>query len=138
MTQTLEILQNEHPHVPLLPRDIYNARAAINRNPTKVESGIAEDRPAIYSKPHPTAEERIRADLRRELAKTREELDKLKDTSKKEIEDLKDKLREKDKLIKKFEMFIDICNQRVMVQREKLAEDGDADGGPGAAASAAS
>ena len=33
VSQTLEILQTENPHVPLLPRDIYNARAAINRNP---------------------------------------------------------------------------------------------------------
>ncbi len=71
VNQTLEILQNENPHVPLLPRDIYNARAAINRNPTKIATGLAENRPAIYSKPHPTAEERIRADLRREIAKAR-------------------------------------------------------------------
>ncbi len=35
-------------------------------------------------------------------------------------------------MIQKFEMFIDICNQRVMVQREKLASDGDdaANGAP--------
>ncbi|AEO70767.1 uncharacterized protein THITE_2171424 [Thermothielavioides terrestris NRRL 8126] len=115
VSQTLEILQQEHPHVPLLPRDIYNARAAINRNPQKVASGLLEDRPAIYNKPHPSAEERIRADLRRELAKTREELDKLKSDSSKEIEELRQKLREKDKIIEKFEQFIDICNQRVMV-----------------------
>lgn len=124
VSQTLEILQTENPHVPLLPRDIYNARAAINRNPQKIATGLAENRPAIYSKPHPTAEERIRADLRRELAKTREELDKLKEDSKKEVEALKATIAEKDKVIEKFEMFIDICNQRVMVQRERLAEDG--------------
>lgn len=48
-----------------------------------------------------------------------------------EIDALKAKLEEKDKLIKKFEMFIDICNQRVMVQRERLAgvEGGSAIGG---------
>lgn len=85
---------------------------------------MAENRPAIYSKPHPTAEERIRADLRRELAKTREELDKLKEESKKEVDALKATIAEKDKVIERFEMFIDICNQRVMVQRERLAEDG--------------
>jgi len=132
VSQTLEILQTENPHVPLLPRDIYNARAAINRNPQKVATGLAEDRAAIYSKPHPTAEERIRADLRREIAKAREELDQVKAETKKEIDELKEKLREKDKMIEKFEMFIDICNQRVMVQRERLASDGD-DGtnGPG-------
>ncbi|KAF2962643.1 hypothetical protein GQX73_g10931 [Xylaria multiplex] len=120
VTQTLEILQQQNPHVPLLPRDIYNARAAINRNPQKVEAGIAEQRPAIYSKPPPTAEERIRSDLRKELARAREELTKVKEESKKEIEDLKERIREKDKMITRFEMFIDICNERVMVQRERL------------------
>lgn len=115
VSQTLEILQQDNPHVPLLPRDIYNARAAINRNPQKVATGLAENRPAIYSKPHPSAEERIRADLRRELAKAREDYDALKEESKKEIEELKSKIREKDKIIEKFEQFIDICNQRVIV-----------------------
>ena len=110
----------------LLPRDIYNARAAINRNPQKIVSGLAEDRPTIYSKPHPSAEERIRADLRREIAKAREELDKVKEDTQKEIKELKDKLEEKDKMIQKFEMFIDICNQRVMVQRERLSDGPDA------------
>lgn len=129
VTQTLEILQQQNPHVPLLPRDIYNARAAINRNPQKVEAGIAEQRPAIYSKPPPSAEERIRSDLRRELARTKEELAKVKDESKKELDDLKEKLREKDKIIEKFEMFIDICNQRVMVQRERLNDTGESNGG---------
>lgn len=115
VSQTLEILQNENPHVPLLPRDIYNARAAINRNPQKVATGLAENRPAIYSKPHPSAEERIRADLRRELAAAREELDKVKLERKTEIDELKKVLEEKNKTIAKFEQFIDICNQRVMV-----------------------
>jgi len=120
VNETLEILQNENPHVPLLPRDIYNARAAINRNPQKVATGLAENRPAIYSKPHPTAEERIRADLRKELAKAREEFDKFKEDKQKEVDELKEKLKEKDQIIERFEMFIDICNQRVMVQRERL------------------
>lgn len=113
--------------MPLLPRDIYNARAAINRNPQKVEAGIAEQRPAIYSKPPPTAEERIRSDLRKELARAREELAKVKDESQKEIEKLQESIREKDKMIAKFEMFIDICNERVMMQRERL----DDTSGPG-------
>lgn len=115
VSQTLEILQQDNPHVPLLPRDIYNARAAINRNPQKVATDLAENRPAIYSKPHPSAEERIRADLRRELAKAREELEKVKEESNKTIEELRAKLSEKDKMIEKFEQFIDICNQRVIV-----------------------
>ena len=120
VSQTLEILQTENPHVPLLPRDIYNARAAINRNPQKVATDLAENRPAIYSKPHPSAEERIRADLRRELATAREDYDKLKKDSDKEIDKLKAELREKDKIIEKFEQFIDICNQRVMVSLNKV------------------
>ncbi|KXH40079.1 hypothetical protein CSIM01_09934 [Colletotrichum simmondsii] len=120
VNETLEILQGENPHVPLLPRDIYNARAAINRNPQKVATGLAENRPAIYSKPHPTAEERIRADLRKELAKAREDFDKYKEDKQKEVDELKKKLVEKDQIIERFEMFIDICNQRVMVQRERL------------------
>ena len=122
VSATLEILQTENPHVPLLPRDIYNARAAINRNPQKINAALAEDRPAIYSKPHPSAEERIRADLRRELAKAREEFDKIKDDNEKRISELEEKLREKDKIIKKYEMFVDLCNERVMIQREKLKD----------------
>lgn len=131
VSQTLEILQQQNPHVPLLPRDIYNARAAINRNPQKVEAGIADERPAIYSKPAPTAEERIRSDLRRELQVAKNELKQVREESKKEIEELKEKIREKDKMIEKFEMFIDICNQRVMVQRQKLADSGDGNGEAG-------
>ena len=46
----------------------------------------------------------------------------MKEDWRKEVEDLKAQLREKDKMISKFEMFIDICNERVMVQRERLAE----------------
>ncbi|KAI8958672.1 hypothetical protein F5Y11DRAFT_335471 [Daldinia sp. FL1419] len=131
VTQTLEILQQQNPHVPLLPRDIYNARAAINRNPQKVEAGIAEQRPTIYSKPAPSAEERIRSDLRRELARVKEELSRVKEDSRKELEELREKLREKDKMIEKFEMFIDICNERVMVQRERLNDTGGVNGGAG-------
>jgi hypothetical protein len=89
-----------------------------------VATGLAENRAAIYSKPQPTPDERIRADLRKELAKLREDYDKLKEDSEKEIEQLKVKIAEKDQLIEKFEMFIDICNQRVMVQREMLENGG--------------
>lgn len=79
-------------------------------------TGLAENRPAIYSKPQPSAEERIRADLRREIAKAREELEKVKAESKKEIDELKATIVEKNKIIDKFEQFIDICNQRVIVR----------------------
>lgn len=121
VTETLTILQNENPDCHLLPRDIYNARAAINRNPQKVATGLAENRPAIYTKPQQSPEDRIRADLRRELAKTRSDLDKLKEDTQKEIAALKAQVAEKDKLIERFELFIDICNERVMAQRERLA-----------------
>lgn len=126
MSETLQILQNENPDCHLLPRDIYNARAAINRNPQKVATGLAEDRPSIYTKPPQSSEDRIRSDLRRELAKAREDLQKMEEQKQKEIDELKAKLEEKGKLIQKFEMFIDICNERVMVQRERLAADGSA------------
>lgn len=121
MSETLQVLQNENPDCFLLPRDIYNARAAINRNPQKVSTGLAESRPAIYTKPAQTPEDRIRADLRRELAKAREEMKKLEEEKNREIDALKAKMTEKDRMIQRFEMFIDICNERVMVQREKLS-----------------
>lgn len=122
VTETLSILQTENPDCHLLPRDIYNARAAINRNPQKVATGIAENRPAIYTKPQQSSEDRIRADLRRELSKAREDLKKIEEDKQKEIDELKSQLAEKETLIKRFEMFIDICNQRVIVQRERWVE----------------
>ena len=121
VSETLQILQTENPDCHLLPRDIYNARAAINRNPQKVATGLAENRPAIYTKPQQSPEDRIRADLRRELSKAREDMQKIEEEKQKEIDALKAQLAEKEKLITRFEMFIDICNERVMVQRERLA-----------------
>lgn len=87
-------------------------------------TGLAENRPAIYSKPQPSAEERIRADLRREIAKTREELEKVKAESEKEINELKATILEKNKIIEKFEQFIDICNQRVIVRLNDSSSSG--------------
>jgi hypothetical protein len=121
VSETLQILQTENPDCHLLPRDIYNARAAINRNPQKVATGLAENRPAIYSKPHQSPEDRIRAELRREIAKAREDMQKMEEEKDKEINELKEKLVEKEGIIKKFEEFIDICNERVMFQRQRLA-----------------
>ncbi len=130
MPETLQILQTENPECHLLPRDIYNARAAINRNPTKVASGIAENRPAIYTKTPQSSEDKIRSDLRRELSKAHEDMKKMEEEKQKEIDSLKTIIKEKEQLITKFEMFIDICNERVMVQRERLAgqEQGGASG----------
>jgi len=69
-----------------------------------------------------TFEEKLRAELRTEVANAHAEVERTKADWKKEVEELKEKLRQKDKQIQKLEMFIDICNERVMVQRERLAE----------------
>lgn len=44
------------------------------------------------------------------------------------MDELREELANKDKMIQKFEMFIDICNERVMVQRSRL----EIEGGPSA------
>lgn len=131
VSETLQILQNENPDCHLLPRDIYNARAAINRNPPKPQTtpGAPEESPTIYTKQPQTNEDKIRSELRSQLSKLREDMTKMEEDKNKEIESLKDTIKEKDVMIAKFEMFIDICNQRVMVQRERLSgpgEDGNA------------
>jgi len=76
-----------------------------------------------------TFEEKLRAELRTEVANAHAEVERAKTEWKKEVEELKEKLRQKDKQIQKFEMFIDICNERVMVQRERLAEAEGSGGG---------
>lgn len=83
---------------------------------------MAEDPPAIYSKPRPSAEERLISELRKELAKVKEELTKEKEDKQKKMTELEEQVREKDTKIQKFEMFVDICNERVMYQREKLIQ----------------
>ncbi|CCU74777.1 unnamed protein product [Blumeria hordei] len=125
--ETLEILHRENPTVRYLPRDIYNARAAIKRDPSRVEATAMEELPTFYKKPPMTFEEKLRAELRTEVANAQAEVEKTKEAWRKEVEELKDQLRNKEKMIQKFEMFIDICNERVMVQRERLAE-GEAEG----------
>jgi chromosome segregation ATPase len=79
-----------------------------------------EQLPTFYKKPPMTFEEKLRAELRTEVANAQAEVEKVKEAWRKEVEDLKEQLRNKDKMIQKFEMFIDICNERVMVQRERL------------------
>lgn len=76
--------------------------------------------PTFYKKPPMTFEEKLRAELRTEVASAQAEIERVKQEWQKEVEDLKEQLRLKDKQIEKFEMFIDICNERVMVQREKV------------------
>jgi len=120
VSETLQILQNDNPDCHLLPRDIYNARAAINRNPTKADTE-PQERMSIYSKQPQNPEDRIRAELRRELAQAKDEMTKMEKEKQAEIDALKAQIQEKDEQITRFEMFIDICNQRVMVQRERLS-----------------
>ena len=71
-----------------------------------------------------TFEEKLRAELRTEVANAQAETEKTKEAWRKEVEELKEQIRQKDKQIQKFEMFIDICNERVMVQRERLTAEG--------------
>lgn len=112
--QTLEMLRQENPDVPVILRDVYNARAALGRNGGRVSTGTGEapeeNSPAIYTKPHPTPDERIRADLRTELAKVRAELDE----RNRRITELEDKIKSQDEQIRKYENFVDICNERMM------------------------
>jgi len=83
--------------------------------------------PTFYKKPPMTFEEKLRAELRTEVAKAQDEIEKVKEQWKAEVDELKEQLRVKDQMIRKFEQFIDICNERVMVRREELAE-GEAGG----------
>jgi hypothetical protein len=126
--ETLEILHRENPTVRYLPRDIYNARAAIKRDPSRVEATAMEQLPTFYKKPPMTFEEKLRAELRTEVANAQAEVEKTKEAWRKEVEELKEQLRQKDKMIQKFEMFIDICNERVMKQREMLEKEGEPGG----------
>jgi hypothetical protein len=81
-----------------------------------------ENLPTFYKKPPMTFEEKLRAELRTEVANAQAEVAKVKEEWRKDVEHLKEQLVLKDKQIQKFEMFIDICNERVMVQRERLAD----------------
>jgi hypothetical protein len=87
-----------------------------------------EQLPTFYKKPPMTFEEKLRAELRTEVANAQAEVEKTKEAWRTEVEDLKEQLRQKDKMIQKFEMFIDICNERVMVQRERLEKEGEPSG----------
>lgn len=119
---TLTILHRENPTIKYLPRDIYNARAAIKRDPTRVEATAMEQLPTFYKKPPMTYEERLRADLRTDLANAQKQLAEHEEKHKKEVDELKSIIESKDRQIHKFEMFIDICNERVMMRREELAD----------------
>lgn len=118
--ETLEILHRENPTVKYLPRDIYNARAAIKRDPSRVEATAMEELPTFYKKPALTFEEKLRAELRTEVANAQAETEKVRLAWKEEVEKLREELGAKDRQIKKFEQFIDICNERVMARREEL------------------
>lgn len=122
MKETLEILHRDNPTIRFLPRDIYNARAAIKRDPSRVEPTAMESLPTFYKKPPMSFEEKLRAELRTEVANAQAEVEKIKADWKQEVEDLKEQLRQKDLVIHKFEQFIDICNERVMIRRDELSD----------------
>jgi len=71
-----------------------------------------------------TFEEKLRAELRTEVAKAQAETEQVRQQWMKEVEELRDELKNKDKMIQKFEMFIDICNERVMAERFRLEGEG--------------
>ena len=128
--ETLKQIQAAHPNAGYLPRDIYNARAAIAREVEKraAEPDMDPEAPlgSIYKRRSTVnPEDKFRDECRAEVTRTKEELEKVREESGREIERLKGLLQERDKTIERFEMFIDICNGRVMAQRERL-EAGDA------------
>ena len=81
-----------------------------------------ENLPTFYKKPAMTFEEKLRAELRTEVAEAKAEVAKVKEAWAKDVEHLKEQLVQKDKQIQEFEMFVDICNDRVMFHRKRLAE----------------
>lgn len=83
-----------------------------------------EELPTFYKKPPMTFEEKLRAELRTEVAKAQAETEQVRQQWMKEVEELRDELKNKDKMIQKFEMFIDICNERVMAERFRLEGEG--------------
>jgi hypothetical protein len=135
--ETVKQIQLAQPGALLIARDVYNARAALRREPERdaaIDPAIAP--PQIYRRATMSAEERLRDDCRIEVANIKDELDRVRRELSGEVERLKGELREKDKMISKFEMFIDLCNQRVMVQRQRLNDEtGSASGGVGTAGS---
>ncbi len=126
--ETLKRIQTAHPNAGYLPRDIYNARAAIAREVEKRASEPDMDPEAplgnIYKRRAiANPEDKFRDECRAEVTRAKSELDRYKEESEAEIARLKDELHERDKTIERFEMFIDICNGRVMGLRERLADE---------------
>ena len=75
--ETLEILHRDNPTVRYLPRDIYNARAAIKRDPSRVDATAMDTLPTFYKKPPLTFEEKLRAELRTEVDNAQKEVARL-------------------------------------------------------------
>lgn len=130
--ETVERIQAVQPGTMIIARDVYNARAMLKREPSKFPEIDPELLPPIFTRAKLTSEEKIRDECRVELARankdleeTRNALEKLRQDTTAIINDLKQKIVEKDKQITKFEMFIDICNERVMAQRERIFNDGN-------------
>jgi hypothetical protein len=148
--ETLKEIQKAHPGAGYLPRDIYNARAALARESDKAGASgsdtpgapnatpdSGDGGPGIYRRHRIiiSPEEKIKNECRREVNRIKEELETLRAESEREIERLREENRTKDAMIERFNMFIDICNGRVMEQRALLEGPGTA--GPGSGASGA-
>lgn len=127
--ETVEQIHIAQPGAMVIARDVYNARALLKREPARFPTMTVNPspQPSIVTRPQISPEQKIRDECRQEVAKAKEETD----AARREIEELKKQIATKDKMIEKFEMFIDICNGRVMAQRERLTDDGNIGSGNG-------
>lgn len=108
--ETLDILQAENPSALFKARDIYNARSGLTSGRIQV------DPETLSSTPQRTvlsSDEKLRNELRKEIFDVKAEL-----------EDTKNKLEAARKQIKKYEMFIDICNQRIVIASDNAEAQG--------------
>ena len=79
-------------------------------------ANLRQTRSALQSSPalSKTQSQRVLSKLEAQLLKANGDLKKVGKEKDKEIDSLKQKIKEKDAIIEKFELFIDICNQKVM------------------------
>lgn len=112
MPENLQRLQHGTSDPGLKARAMNNAREAMDwklANPRQTPSAL-QSSPAVSQ----TQSHRVLSMLRAQLLKANGNLKKVGKEKDKEIDALKQKIKEKDAIIDKFEMFIDIRNQKVM------------------------
>ena len=112
VTENLQRLQHEPSDPGLKARATNNAREAMDCN----LANLRQTRSALQSSPalSKTQSQRVLSKLEAQLLKANGDLKKVGKEKDKEIDSLKQKIKEKDAIIEKFELFIDICNQKVM------------------------